>query len=403
MTSPRQPSAVGAVAPSLLRTLNQKALLDHLYSEREALTRPQLARACGLSQPTVAAALEDLLAADLVVTSSASAAIGRPAVGFATNPHAGSVLAVDIGREWIRMLLTDINGDDLARHAVRNSATDADGLVTLVGAERGRILRQAGLTSDRLTYTVVASPGVLNELRGRLIYAANLPGWHRPGLTAALTEQLGAALAVDNDVNLAAIAEHRLGAGRGLDDFVYLHIGTGVGLGIIANGVLYRGATGAAGEAGYMPVPHASPRQTRRSSRGATEELLAAHAVVRYAKEAGHTRYNSAQEVFDAVRDGNLEARTALGVYTGHLAHLVGSISAVLDPGAIVFGGGVGQNLDLFLDDTLSALKHITPMHPQLLATELGADSIVRGAAVRGLELARARVFEQIGSEAVAS
>jgi predicted NBD/HSP70 family sugar kinase len=403
MTSPRpHQQGGGAVAPSLLRTLNQKALLTHLYAEGAALTRPQLARACGLSQPTVSAALEDLLGAGLVVTSNASAAIGRPALGFATNAQAGSVLAVDIGREWIRMLLIDINGNNLARHAVRNSASDADALVGLVVAEKGHILRQARLTTDRLTYTVIASPGVLDESRGRLRYAANLPGWHRPGLTAALVEHLGAALAVDNDVNLAAIAEHRLGAGRGLDNFVYLHIGTGIGVGIIANGALYRGATGAAGEVGYIPTHTSTPR-TRRSSRGATEELLAADAVVRYAKEAGRGRYKNAQEVFDAVRDGNAVARSALVTYAEHLAHLIGGLSAVLDPGAIVFGGGVGQNLDLFLEDTLTALRHITPMHPQLVTTELGAESIVQGAAVRGLELARARVFELVGGEEAAS
>lgn len=393
-TIPPDERLAAAVTPSLLRTMNQRVLLDRLFADGAA-TRPQLARSCGLSLPTVSAALEDLERAGLVRTSpSLPQVVGRPAATYEANPSAGHVVGIDIGRAWIRLIVADLSGDTLASLDTPNTARGATGLVQLVATSVAQALNKAQLTSAAITHTVIGSPGVLDETRGRVLYAANLPGWHRPGLTDALAEQLGSALTIENDANLAALGEQAWGAATASKNFAYLHIGTGIGLGIVIDGHLYRGHSGAAGEVGYLPIGDSlSPSRPGQPMRGMMEESLAADGVVRYAVEAGMTGDLTAQAVFQAAQDGDPLAVRALDETAKRLAQLLASITALLDPEIIVIGGGVGQSLDLLAAGTRAALLHLAPMQPNLILGALGAAAVSRGAVVRGLSLARETTF----------
>lgn len=389
-------SLIAAVAPSQLRQVNQRVLLDHLFTHGPC-TRPQLGKACGLSQPTVIAALTDLEKAGLARVSRLPAQpVGRPAVAYEADSHAGSVAAIDIGRDWLHLVLTDLAGEQLSELDVRNKARSATALVNLVGRSFDKLTSAAGLVAHEVTQTVIGSPGVLDADHDRLMYAANLPGWHRAGLTRALADRLGSTCTIDNDANLAALGEHTYGAARGVDDFVYIHIGTGIGMGIFLNGRMYRGFTGAAGEIGYLPIgEQLSPHRPGQPMRGILEEALAADAVVRYATDAGMSGHTTAQGVFAAAQAADPAATRAVLQIAQRLAQLLASVSAFLDPELIVIGGGVGQNLDTVLADTRSALLHLTPMQPTLTTGQLGSRAVVRGALARGLETARETVFTQ--------
>ncbi len=240
-----------AAAPPLLRRMNQRLLLDRLFAHGAAI-RPRLARETGLSLPTVIAALRDLEDAGLVRPAGRQVLEhGRPAAAYEANPAAGRVLAVDVGREKLRVLVADLAGEPLGPPLeVRNRARTADALVDQVESVVTQAAEAAGIKAADVTHTVIGSPGVLDPGRGRIRYASNLPGWQRPGLAETLAERLGAALTIDNDANLAALGEHAYGAARGLENFVYLQLGTGVGLGLVLDGRLYRGR-GAAGEIGF--------------------------------------------------------------------------------------------------------------------------------------------------------
>lgn len=391
-TSPTN-GLVAAAAPSVMRTMNQRVLLGRLYSDGAA-TRPQLAKAAGLSLPTVSAALAELEAAGLTRSSSrAEVTPGRPAVLFEANPSAGAVAAVDLGREWIRVVVTDLVGNRLARTDTRNTARGATKLVSLVGAAVRGALEEAGLQPSHLTHTVLGSPGVLRPGRGQVAYAANLPGWQRPGLVELLKAELGESLTIDNDANLAALGEHAEGAGVGVSPLVYLHIGTGVGLGIVIDGELYRGSTGAAGEVAYIPLGPFSPRSSSPSRRGMLEETLAADAVVRYAEQAGMRGGASAADVFTAARAGERPAVEAVRQEALRLAYLIVAIGAFLDPALIVVGGGVGQNLDLLEQPLREELQQLSPIAPRLATAALGAEAVLQGAVSRGVAIARESVF----------
>ena len=383
-----------AVAPSLLRRMNQRLLLDLLFTGGPA-NRPRLAREAGLSLPTVIAALRDLEDAGLVRAAGpqygAARQHGRPAASYEANPEAGYVLGVDIGREKVRVLLADLAGEPLgAPLEVRNRARTADALVDQVEAVVAQAIRQARIGAGEVTHTVIGSPGVLDPGRGQIRYAPNLPGWQRPGLAETLADRLGAALTIDNDANLAALGEHAYGAARGLTNYVYLHLGTGVGLGLVLDSRLYRGR-GAAGEVGFLPL---GDRRSMHSRRGMLEESVAADAIVRRAREEGMTGRLTAEKVFAAARQGKDErALRTVAVIGGYIGSLVAGILAFLDPELIVFGGGVGQNLDLLEPHIGEALAAITPLRPSLAVGALGGEAVLRGAIATGVTTARESVF----------
>jgi predicted NBD/HSP70 family sugar kinase len=384
-----------AVAPSLLREMNQRLLLDRLFDHGPA-TRPKLARDAGLSQPTVIAALDGLERAGLVVAGPAELQqLGRPAKSYAANAAAGTVAGIDIGRGWLHLRVADLLGNVLAQLDVRNTATGADALVDLTAQSLEQATAAAGLTMAAVTHTAIGSPGVLDPRRGGVRYAANLPGWHQAGLAQALVERIGPSVSVDNDANLAALAELNHGAARGLTDFAYLTVGTGVGVGLVLDGRVYRGVTGAAGEVGYLPIGDATVDRSPHTDRGMLEELVAADAVVRYAAEAGLSGQVTAEEVFQLAAGGRAEALAAVARQARQLGLAVASIAAFLDPEAIVLGGRIGQNLDLLEPGITAALREVTPMRPTLVAGELGEEAVVRGAVARGTALAREAVFAQ--------
>ncbi|MDT7699234.1 MAG: hypothetical protein QOJ30_1559 [Pseudonocardiales bacterium] len=395
---PVAPLTAGA-APSLLREMNQRLLLDRLFTAGPA-TRPQLARAAGLSQPTVIAALDDLERAGLVTAGAGGGRqLGRPAKLYSANPAAGSVAGIDIGRGWLHLRVADLLGDTLSQLSVRNTAKSAAALVELTARSLEEVTERAGLAAGSVTHTAIGSPGVLDPRRGGVRYAANLPGWHQAGLAQALADRIGPAMSVDNDANLAALAELSYGAARGLRDFAYLTIGSGVGVGLVLNGRVYRGFTGAAGEVGYLPIgERPSTARAGRAARGMLEEAVAADAVVRYAEQAGLTGCLTAERVFELAHHGDPRALEAVAEEGRQLALAVAGIAALLDPELIVLGGRVGQNFDLLEPAITAALPEVTPMRPTLVGGELGEEAVVRGAIARGTILARETVFAERGA-----
>ncbi|HEX3200990.1 MAG TPA: ROK family transcriptional regulator, partial [Actinomycetes bacterium] len=334
--------------PSLLRAINARTILERIQSSGP-VSRAQVARDSGLSKPTVSLGLTALLEAGLVREVGRSS--GRPgpsAVLYELNPAAGWVVGVDIGRRRVRAALADITGAVVGRRDEGARASSARSLIGQVGAIAHALAAEAGIGWEQVHQVTVGSPGVFEPVRGAVTLAPNLPGWGRQGLLAALREELGDRIGVENDVNLAAEGERWRGLGRGVRNFGFLSVGTGVGMGLVLDGRLYRGAGGAAGEVGYLPVG-ADPydRQVRR--RGAFEESVNAAAVVRRAAEAGMAGSLTAKKVFALARRGDPLARGVVEDEARRLALGLAVVTAVVDLELVILGGGVGGNADLLL------------------------------------------------------
>jgi predicted NBD/HSP70 family sugar kinase len=383
-----------AGTPSLLRAINERSVLE-LIRRRGPLSRAQVARETGLSKPTVSLTLAGLLGAGLVrEVGKATGGKGPGAVLYELNPLAGWVVGIDVGREWVRAAIADITGSIVARRDERARVRSASTLIGQIGTIAHELAGEAGLRWKQVTHVTVGSPGVFDPVRGLVNLAPNLPGWGRQGLVEAVHEQLGPNVSFENDVNLAAIGERWRGHGRDVDNFVYLWVGTGVGMGLVLNGQLYSGANGAAGEAAYMPLGIDDPHDPTARRRGAFEEAAAGAAIVRVARTLGMTSSPlTAKKVFAAARRGDPAASAAVETEAARIALGIATVAAVLDPELVILGGGVGRNGDLLLEPIERELREVSPFRPRVVVSALGEDAVLHGAVATALQAARDRVF----------
>ncbi|MFJ8822126.1 ROK family protein [Streptomyces sp. NPDC102467] len=378
----------------LLRSNNEWLLLERLRLEGPA-SRAQLARDSGLSKPTVSSALAALERAGLVREAGThTTGRGRVAVLYEPDPHAGHVLGIDIGRGRLRTALADLSGRIVSRTEVRNRGRGATSVADAAVACAEQTLAEAELTPADIVHAAVGTPGVLDRHTGRVRYAVNLPGWGRPGLVERMRARLGTPLSVHNDANLAALGEYTAGAGVDSRLFVYVLIGTGLGMGVVADGELFLGAHGAAGEIGFLPLDGV-PESGSAPRRGMLEDAVSADAVVRAARTLGMTGPLTAKRVFDAARAGDRAALAAVRQEGERLALAVASVTAVLDPDLVVLGGGVGRGADLLLTTVSETLHRLTPLRPRVEASTTGDDAVLLGALATALRVARPLVFDR--------
>ncbi|HLZ60354.1 MAG TPA: ROK family transcriptional regulator [Ktedonosporobacter sp.] len=384
--------------PSLLRAINERTLLEYLR-KHEPTSRAQLARVTGLSKPTVSQALAGLESAGLVraVGESTSSRGGRTAILYEPNPDAGYVVAVDVGRGWVRAAAANLAGQVIARDEQVNDAQSASALVALISQLARGVVAEAGLEWSQIVHAVIGTPGVFDEKSKRVLFSANLPEWGRHGLLSELQAAFGLSLAVENDANLAALGERSFGWGASVRTFVYITIGTGVGMGIIIDGALYRGAHSSAGEIGFLPFGAEEDLEEGQISEtflGMFEGATAAQGVVREARKQGVAESLTTRQIFDEAERGDSKARAVVEQEGYRLARAVAVVTAVLDPELIVLGGGIGQRGDLLLPPLERRLQQLTPLRPRIVISKLGKESVLLGAIATALEVAYNLVFQ---------
>jgi predicted NBD/HSP70 family sugar kinase len=367
-----------AARPGLIRTLNEQLLLERMRGNGP-VSRSELAKASGLSKPTVALALASLERDALVQHAGRRAGgRGRSAGLYEIRRDAGFVLGLDVGREFVRGAVADLAGAVRARESRPARSASGVARVRELATLANELLREAGADGNgALRHTVVGSPGVVEGEGRALRLAPNLPGWERPAVLRELRRLLGHETTIENDVDAAAVAERDHGHGRDVSTFAFVSVGTGIGMGLVLEGKLHRGAHGAAGEIAFLPLvgDGLDPREARR--RGALESAVSAAAVVKAARQAG-TRLRSARSVFAAAAEGDRRARQVVEREAAVVAHALTSIVAVVDPELIVLGGGIGRAPG-FAEEVEAALAELAPVVPRVRPTALGDDAVVEG------------------------
>ena len=390
------PMAARAGTPASLRAQNLRLVLDRLRDYGEA-TRPQISVDTGLSKPTVGQALLDLEQYGLVRASGRSAPRpGRSAVVYRTAPDAGFIVGVDVGRRVVHVAVADLDGTVVARSEEPNRSRSGATLLHTVAETVRRTVAAAGLSGGDIVVTVVGTPGIPDAAAGSILRAPNLPGWERRGLLRELTSALGAhgsEVVVENDANLCAIGEHARGVARGVGVVACLVVGTGIGLGIVIDGKLFRGAHGAAGEIADLPFGRVPAGATVHRP-GPVEIAAAGQAVVSAAQDAGLSS-PTAKAVFDLARDGDVRALAVVEAEAVKLAHVVSVVTTVLDPGLIVLAGGIGRNADLLAGPMRRELATAVPLVPDVVGGHLGDDAVLVGAIATAMDTAWELVVER--------
>ncbi|HEY0237747.1 MAG TPA: ROK family protein [Friedmanniella sp.] len=384
----RSGMSVAVSSTGSVRVANERAVYDVLC-RGGGRSAPELGEATGLSKPTVGIALVELEQLGLVEqVGRRRGSTGRAPRIYRLRSAAGGALAIDVGRSWVRGARVDLAGAVAERTALAADGRSADALVD-------QILRLAddlcaGAEDQLLSHTVLGSPGVYDLAADVIRLAPNLPGWETTSVLGRLRDALPGDLVVENDINLAALAEldHLAGLDDPVDTFVFVSVGTGLGMGIVSRGRLLRGARGAAGEISYLP---ADPSSTTTSTR--LEELTGLASIVRAARDAG-LQVGSAEAVFDAARQGAPQARAVVEAEAERLSLALAAVVAVLDPPLIILGGGVGRNGDLLLEPIRTDLERRLPLPPpEIRISRLGVDAPLQGALADGLARCREAAF----------
>jgi predicted NBD/HSP70 family sugar kinase len=346
-------------------------------------SRAELADRTGLSKPTVAAALQALAREGLVRERGRSTGRRGPSASlYEPVADAGRVLGVDIGAHHVRAVVADLEGEPLADMKVTTARPDAGAVLQALREVR------AGAGTDRLQLAVVGSPGIVDPRSGRIRSSPNIDGWEGIQAEAVMADLFGVAVAVDNDVNLAALGELARGAGTGHASFAYLNVGSGLGAGLILGGRLHRGRHGAAGEVGYLAAG-TGPEDEVAPSRGPMERELSREAIVRIAHDLDPTAPDDPRALFARARTGDPLGRAVVARTAHALAVCVASITAVLDLELVLIGGGIGEQADLLLEPARAAVARMVPYAPEMQAGQLGDRAVLLGAASMGARLAR--------------
>src|SRR5262245_3701045 len=383
--------------PQLIRTMNEQLLLNQIR-QLGLCSRADLARLSGLSKPTVSLALANVERSGLVRTAGQRTGVpGRSAVLYEIRPDAGFVLGLDIGHEYLRGAIADLTGEIRAKaEALCTTPSVRKRLAELARLADG-ICAAAGVALADVTQTVIGSPGVYDPRRESMTLTGGMAGWDNPAVLAGLRGTFGENLAVENDIDAAALAEREHGHGREFSSFVFVSIGTGIGMGLVLDGQLHRGAHGVAGEIAFLPIAEGpggdvGDEEVRR--RGTLEAAGSAAAIVRAARRAG-LRAQSARQVFAAAAAGDDRASAIVAAEAKLVANAICAIVAVVDPGLVVLGGGIGRAPG-FAAAVSAELGRIAPVLPDLRVSALGTSAVVDGCLASGAALAWRRLTAQL-------
>lgn len=398
-------------SPRTARVINDRLALELLQCEG-SLTAAQLKDLTGLSRPSVSDLVERLRRAGLitVVGESGAERRGPNARLYGIVADRAHLAAVDVRTGSVGLEIADLLGRTVGGAVLPVApGDDSDRTVERAVALLRHTAREAG--ADAPHTIAVGAPGLVDPATGELGTVGALPAWHS-ALVGALRQEFGVPVLLENEVNLAAVAEHRLGAVRDRDTFALLWLGHGVGAAVVLDGRIRRGASGGTGEIGFLPVPGTSGLPSATGCEDGFHALVASAAVCALAREhgvpglpAGGAQDASAAEAAVTAALGAGGARAGgpgggepgsafLDALAARIALGAAAVCAVLDPGCVVLAGEVGRAggavLAARVADRLAAMS---PMRTEVRAATVEGSAVLRGAVLTAMSAAQDALF----------
>jgi predicted NBD/HSP70 family sugar kinase/biotin operon repressor len=334
-------------APSspVARQQSIRLVIERLLRER-SVSRAEIARSTGLSKQTISEVMRELERDGWVVEDGQiQGSVGRSAVTYALRPDAAFVLGIDIGGTKLHIALADLQGEIVAENIEPTTTDGGAAVVAQIGRMADALLARAGVQRQRMRGAVMGSPGIVDPVSGAIIIAPNIAGLDSLDVRSALRARLGCDVAIENDVNLAAVGEHWRGNSRKARSFAFIAVGTGIGMGIFADGQLVRGARGAAGEIAYLPLG-GDPFDGRGQRLGTLETSAASAGISARYVGLGGAPGRTVREIFDCL-ESDEAARVTVDEVGRVIATAILAVHSVLDPEIIILGGSIGARPEL--------------------------------------------------------
>jgi predicted NBD/HSP70 family sugar kinase len=374
-----KPSATSAV----LRNINRSAVLE-IIRQQQVISYTQIAHHLNVSFPTAMRIVEELIQLNFVrpVGFSQEPIVGRPRSLIEFNGGAYCVIGIDLGGVDLFGAITDLSGNILAEarspvtkgDAQANIATTLNLIDQLVAIPRPADQKILGIG--------IGAPGVTHSKQGMVTWAPNL-GWSEMRIRDVVQAKFDIPTFVENDVNIATLAELSFGAGKGIQNFICLYLREGLGAGIVIAGMLFRGHDNAAGEVGYLP-PGLQYLGVTDKEFGIMERFASSRGIVnrgkRMLKEKGQKRAKlSIHQIVSAAKGGEDWAVDLLDDTARYLAFTVASMTSILNPEVICLGGGVIEQVDGVISSIIKNVEGGVPYLPKIVASPLGKNAVILG------------------------
>lgn len=379
--------------PFWLRKRNERVALS-LLLEHGVLTRNRIGELSGLSKPTTSQIVSRLESAGLIeAVGEISAGRGPNAVSYGVRSERLFGIAIDVSRTVIRSTVVDAGGGEhpvvqrvIDQSEKRSAVADIQGAIELACVA-------AKVCPDDVQMVAIGVQGSIDPRTDELNFIGDMPGWPGKGIRKHLETALGLAVHIDNDVNLAAIAERREGAGANSTSFILFWMGEGLGLAFDLAGTVHRGAAGGAGEIGYLPVPWNAASIDANAHE--LQDLVGGPAVTAIAREHGVPGIDD-----EAVLSALAQHPAHQGVFTEvarRVALGVIPVLAILDPELIVLGGPVGTaGGELLAELVRQEIEGTTPWHPRVTCSAVPVYPVLRGAREVLIHQVRAHLFGEL-------
>lgn len=378
-----------------LRELNLERVLAVALDRPAPFTRAELIAATGLSAPTVGSLVTSLIKIGLLTDLGTGPSRGgrRPST-MELNARYGCVAAIHLDPGHTGLAVADLRGEVLARRVVPTPQRAApDAMLARIAADLRDLLAETGVPVSRLLAVGAGAPGVVDRERGMVVaLAPNLNGWERVPMGAILKRTLRAPVLVENDVNLAILAEHWRGAARGHQTCAFVSIGTGIGAGIMIDDRLHHGHHHLAGEVALMCM---APEYVERDfgSRGCLESLAGLKALSdRWSHTGGERDDSWVGALVAAAKGGDAVARQAIHETTTLVGMAIANLSVVIDPSIVVVGGPLFAGDSGLLEDVRRIVSQIVPTPAEIVTSALGDDAPLIGCLLIATTEARDRL-----------
>ncbi len=375
----------------------------------------EIADVSGLSRPTVETVVEGLVQQGWIKIDSPEEGAGRrspgrPARRYSFNARAGHVVGVDIGAHTISVRLASLRGEPIGHlHRPVTQAIAAEDRLRLTRETVFALLAQEGVGIDNLFAMVVGTPGTVAQGEQHVGKSPGLEGWTNLDIVAALQKTIRCRIELENDANLAAVAECASGVARESSDVLFLLLGERLGAGVITNGRLVRGFNGAAGELGH--APSGGPLE-RPPGLGAFESQVNASAILSMGRRYFAANTGSllgalcsedvskltTEMVTRAAAEGDPAATRALRSIARTLAKGLASPLLTLNSEMLVIGGGISRAGRIITDLLEPELQKLLLFPPAIRLSTLGNDGVLVGAVRQAIERVQTDVLDKVSA-----
>lgn len=365
----------------------------HEVLVRGPISRAELARVTGLSKQTMSEVFRELEEGGWVEVSGRSQGpLGRSATAYTVSPQRALVFGADVGGTKIRAALADMTGQIAAESVVETDPSGGDRVIAQIAGLADSLAEGAGLPRARVLAGTIGIPGAFDARRGRLAMVPNIAGLEGVTIRDRLEQALGFSVRIGNDVNMAAKGEQWRGEAAGTPSFVFIALGTGIGMGVINDNRILAGARGAAGEIAMLPVG-ADPYDSRTFRSGALETAVGSAAIRDRYEALGGEQGLGVREIVDRIAQGDARAATVVDEVARCVGAAILAVAAVVDPECVILGGSIGSRPEL-LGRVQKAVAGCMPMPPLVKISRLGSRAGLLGTLAEGLEKLQDELFE---------